>query len=81
MWRDSDQRAAPTPSIARVAEREFHSSRETFRARCYHFVLGLDVSSEACIAAYFGGLVANLETPRLLSELMSRVATGRGAKR
>lgn len=84
MWRDSNQRAGPTPCIARVTERDartFHETRETFCARCYHFVLGLDVSSEACIAAYFGGLVANLESPRLLSELVSRIAKGRSAKR
>jgi hypothetical protein len=54
---------------------------ETLGVRCYHFVLGLDVSSEACIAAYFGGLVAHTESPRLLSELVSRIAKGRTVRR
>lgn len=48
---------------------------------CYHFVLGLDVSSEACVAAYFGRLVAHLESPRLLSELVARFARGTSGRR
>jgi len=43
---------------------------------CYHFVLGLDVSSEACIAAYFGSLVAQLESPGVFRELLARFVSG-----